>query len=546
MNNNRNTIDESVRLKLKKKNDAAQGKSEILHCASLVIGVYFCRLFPTSDGFVAICKDKKDADKMLTTDSKKKLQDIGYDIVMPMDFRAKRTIFARQLDPHVGSNTSADLIKDIEARNLWAKVEDIIKFKDRTTGLDYTHVMKIIFTEAAMADRAIEGGLLTFGFSVTPSQIAGEVFTNVLTCFRCYKHGSHETKDCKLPIDTKLCSECGSDSHYWRDCAPNAVKKCLNCGGPHRTLAMMCPRKKEAINKKLNTERQTEQKRSTTTYANVAKETLKREGSQHTIVQLHSDLHVKIIICMLQAHLHNMAHPGEYGTMLNQMFRNNGIDQTIKVPDSPDSFKVFGALGPNVSVPGTENSDQDAENALSNDSVNTSSSKSNILSSTTHSIKSNVLSSTTSSIPHVLTTPIKLSEVEVEVKRARVAGALTRETERQRTIREALATTPELADDMNIQVYSTESLRGATTDDVRKLQKKKKLKIAFSALPNHNLTSADVRGLLLDGTIPLPDVAMVVSNMALDEYQKVVSGPIDEHARPLPQRVASSPKGRGS
>jgi hypothetical protein len=65
------TTDESVRLKLKKTSEDAGGKTEILTCASLTLGVYFCRVFAAPDGFSVIVKDKADADKLLTKNSQK-------------------------------------------------------------------------------------------------------------------------------------------------------------------------------------------------------------------------------------------------------------------------------------------------------------------------------------------------------------------------------------------------------------------------------------------------------------------------------------------
>jgi hypothetical protein len=241
-----------------------------------------------------------------------------------------------------------------------------------------------------------------------------------------------------------------------------------------------------------------------------------------------------------------MAHPGEYGTMLNEMLQNNGINQKIKVPDSPDSFRVFGALGPNVSVPGTENTDQDAADALDNDSINTSTSTDkNRLSSTRTSDKSNVLSSTTSSLPFALTTPVQSEDEEIRGnKRDKIEGALTRESERLRSVRESLGDSPELVEALNVQIFSTEQLNMATTEDIRLLHKKKKIKICFSALPSIKLNTADVRGLLLDRTIQLAQVTMVVSLMTAEEFSKISSGPIPAHVRPSPQHVDTSPKGK--
>ena len=86
-----------------------------------------------------------------------------------------------------------------------------------------------------------------FHMLVTPDQMARDDFINILTCFKCYALESHPTKNCQ---ETKiLCSECGQEGHRWSECR-NPTKMCLNCKGPHRTLAMACPIKKDLINKK--------------------------------------------------------------------------------------------------------------------------------------------------------------------------------------------------------------------------------------------------------------------------------------------------------
>ena len=53
----------------------------------------------------------------------------------------------------------------------------------------------------------------------------------------------------RLEVTEARCSECSAVGHRWTECK-SQVKKCLNCQGPHRTLAMACPKKKEAIKNK--------------------------------------------------------------------------------------------------------------------------------------------------------------------------------------------------------------------------------------------------------------------------------------------------------
>ena len=112
---------------------------------------------------------------------------------------------------------------------------------------DYTHILKLEFGTMEEANRALEGGILMFCMMVAPDQMTRDEFINILTCFKCYRMEDHPTKECKETV--VKCSECSESGHRLSECT-NPVKRCLNCQGGHRTLAMACPVKKDHINKK--------------------------------------------------------------------------------------------------------------------------------------------------------------------------------------------------------------------------------------------------------------------------------------------------------
>ena len=113
--------------------------------------------------------------------------------------------------------------------------------------------MKIEFETVEMADKAIQHGIRLFRISVASHQITKEKYTEITYCLRCYALEQHLTKDCPKPREHKACSECASDDHTWSNCT-STTKKCLNCGGPHRTMAFKCPTRKLAVNEKLTAE----------------------------------------------------------------------------------------------------------------------------------------------------------------------------------------------------------------------------------------------------------------------------------------------------
>ena len=72
-----------------------------------------------------------------------------------------------------------------------------------------------------------------------------EKFVNVRICMRCYSF-AHVTKKCHKDRSYTVCSECSEGGHRFKECQ-NSTKKCLNCHGPHKTLALKCPERKKKI-----------------------------------------------------------------------------------------------------------------------------------------------------------------------------------------------------------------------------------------------------------------------------------------------------------
>ena len=293
--------------------------------------VAFNRIIDLKNGnFMVITRDQRDADRLLNSDMTKKFDNKGYDLVAPPELRAKKTVFIRKLDKHIGARDGQEIKNEIEKQNTWAKVAQVIKIKD------YTHVIKVTFDEIKMADIAQERGMVAFNMSITPSQMEREEYINLQICFSCYKYESHETKNCRE--QNQKCSECGVAGHVWSECK-SGTKQCLNCKGPHRTLAMACPVKKKAMEAKRNALKTERERVSTRTYAGVAA----AAPAQATQIQLSGGMDQKMLACMLHAHLVNMGSPGTYQETLNQLFTANGLTPII-IPKNPDSVKIFGIL----------------------------------------------------------------------------------------------------------------------------------------------------------------------------------------------------------
>lgn len=334
----------NVRLKIINKN-APPNRSKVIEVAYGALNVPFTRLFATSDGFKAVCRNNDDADVILGPAGAQAFQGIGLQVVMPPELRAKRSIFIRQLDYEFGKHTAEEIKEEIETKNAWAKVDEVIKIKN------YTHCVKIRFAETAITDKALSDGFLAFNMSIVPSQMEREKFVNLLSCFTCYALEDHPTKDCPNK-GSKWCSECAEQGHTYRECQ-NVNKACINCKKfenpdykTHRTLSMACPYKKRLIKEKTEEQKKTEEEKKNSTYASIAKKAVHEvmQPKPATNIVLSGLKDTKILISILYAHVMNISNPGSFESEMNQMLEMNGLPK-MKFPPNPDSGRLLHATG---------------------------------------------------------------------------------------------------------------------------------------------------------------------------------------------------------
>lgn len=294
----------------------------------------------TSNGYNAFTEFENEVEKLLTPQAGEKLKEMGLEVRLPPKIKAQRSVICRQLDSHVGANSADDLKHEIERCNAQLKVAEVIKF-----GV-HTHVMKIEFTESEMAHHALENGILAFNVKIASRQIKKEEHIDLLMCFNCYKLESHTSKECPTP-DLVVCSEC-SGNHNYKDCK-SLVKKCINCKGAHRTMAMACPLKKETIRKKKASKEEEQKTKEESTYANIVKKTMEnvqKQDQKSEFKAIVQETGMQAYIMIMDAHMHNMIEPGTYTKRLNETLTNNGFNSVI-LGEIPRSDKLFacGDLG---------------------------------------------------------------------------------------------------------------------------------------------------------------------------------------------------------
>ena len=214
--------------------------------------IYATALHEAHDGYIVNTATDKEVDKILEPIVTQNLEAQGFTPILPQEVKSRRTIICYKVEQTAFEKTANDIADEIENKQEWAKIQDTYKFPNSR------NMIKVQFESVSMADKAINQGLRLFNVSIAPHQISKERYINIPYCMKCYDIDDHVTNQCPKPQGYQICSECSSQDHTWRNCQIEE-KKCIKCGGTHRTMAYKCPKRKENVKKK---EREAKQKSS--------------------------------------------------------------------------------------------------------------------------------------------------------------------------------------------------------------------------------------------------------------------------------------------
>lgn len=314
-----------------------QRKKTLLALLKDTLRVRFSKLTEAGDSFVVVCLSDDDVNKLIKSANFEKFREKQFKPVIPPHLRALRSLFLRDVDPEIMEYTEEDIFHEIQRENQWAKVEEVKKF-----GL----LLKVQLADIDMADRALKEGLVMFSRHTNPATIEKEDYVDLTPCWKCYAY-DHPVKSCPKPADYKICSECSSKEHIYRECR-NEHRQCVNCGQQHRTLASVCQVRRELIRKTREARKaQTQSQTTNNSYANAVRGGTAEAPQGHgnrtnngTILQLNSGNHMKIITILIHAHLINLARPGSFGRTVSELLAKNGL-QDVALPDDVPSAEVF-------------------------------------------------------------------------------------------------------------------------------------------------------------------------------------------------------------
>ena len=178
-------------------------------------------------------------------------------------------------------------------------------------------------------------GFSIFHVRVPPYNIEIDQFVEVPMCFKCYAINDHPSRHCKAT--ETICSECSEIGHRWDTCKSN-YKKCINCGGDHKTTAPQCPTRKQEVSKMRQQTNQNKIKAGTT-YSTVAASNIPVMPNPNVT----SDSILKISAAIMYTHTINAIKPGSFNTEINNILILNNLPKMI-FPDNPPSMNLLNTI----------------------------------------------------------------------------------------------------------------------------------------------------------------------------------------------------------
>lgn len=330
--------------KVKIKHQSPQDNSTKLKLLELVapFNIKINALHSSRDAIIVSTPSDFDSDELLSDKLTSPLEEHGFTAVLPPEVKASRSIICSKTDVMIYCHSEEEIATEIMRTNNWAKVIKVTKFGK-------SNLLKIQFEEIKMAQKALEG-IKLFHLCISSQQIEAEKYINITTCFKCYALDAHLTKNCPKPKDYKICSECSSTEHIWKNCSTQ-TKKCINCGGEHRTLAMKCQKRKQLVKTKMATP-QDSTIRPGTTYAQATHQSAHNSTSQtnnysFSSIQQQDTKISEYMVLIMNAHLTEIAIPGSFNSTFEDSCKLNNLP-IIKLPSNPPSGKIIQTLLPPI------------------------------------------------------------------------------------------------------------------------------------------------------------------------------------------------------
>ena len=227
-----------------------------------IANVSYHRILPAKEGWIVVATSQEEGEKILKSQTQEELKKQGMEAVPPPELLALRTIVIKKCDPFIFMQET-DFIQEInkEAPYTIDKIQEIYLMPQH-------NIMKVKLKSIEIANKIKQQGLLLLGTSIAPFQIETERYALPRQCMKCFDY-SHSSAECNKT--TKICSECSSPNHTWRECGADNIRKCTQCHGPHRTFSQLCQIRKKAIREAIESKQLKEEETQHKPYSSILK-----------------------------------------------------------------------------------------------------------------------------------------------------------------------------------------------------------------------------------------------------------------------------------
>ena len=300
------------------------------------IGISVKKVHDGKGVFFAVANEDS-LENILSDESRETFLREGFELVPPIEYNSMKTVVVKNLDYMVESYPDEDIIESVERLNSWATVESVYKIPTKGNN----KLVKLRFKNQQMAQVALQKGINILNQHIPHWSIEKELFVRLTPCRNCFKY-NHKTKDCKE--EKKLrCTYC-SEEHKQQDCKATHPR-CINCGGPHRTLAAACKVRKDLIKQKSVEVRDTIKSQTqhqqyanyaaaaaatpgTTSATNVSK------GAPGLSKAETKEIVTTIMSAIVYSHYVEALQPGSFQTTMTDMYKLNGL-KPVNFPAPP-------------------------------------------------------------------------------------------------------------------------------------------------------------------------------------------------------------------
>ncbi len=139
--------------------------------------IHIIRVFTANDGFVVLTYNDSDTEKIFSNDVKVALDNKEFIPILPPEQRVKKSVITSRVDQLIYEWGEKEIKEELLAQNRWTQdgIESVYKFPNSST-------LKITFSQASLANKCTQTGLLAFNISIPPNEIRQETYIPIKCC----------------------------------------------------------------------------------------------------------------------------------------------------------------------------------------------------------------------------------------------------------------------------------------------------------------------------------------------------------------------------